>query len=43
MGLVSDQVLLVELRHKHICKIRSMGLDVWQFWQQDKHLTETNC
>lgn len=20
-----------------------MGLDVWQFGEQDKHLTETNC
>lgn len=35
------QVLLMQLRPKQICKICPMGLEVWQCWQQDKHLTET--
>lgn len=33
----------MEFGHMQTYKIKQMGLDVWQFWKQDKHLTETSC
>ena len=48
MRLVFDlsskrQVLLMDTSRSVKYRNDEMGLDVWQFWQQDKHLTETNC